>query len=414
MPEKTRVFMVEGMEVNPIVSNFEVTVEKLIYGGDGLARLDGRVVFTPYVLPGETFMARVEKEKPGLIRATAVEILAPSAERVPALCPYFSRCGGCHYQHANYEFQLASKKAIVIEELRRLGKIEPPDDIHMVAADPWGYRNRAQFHLSHGQMGYWESHSHKLCAIEQCPVSSPKLNQTITALNGMLHDSRWPRFVRSIEVFTDENQVQLNVLETDRPVARRFFDWCKEKIEGMVVGALDYQNRFRVGPNSFFQVNRHLLEQLVETAAAGTEGETALALYAGVGLFTIPLGKQFREVMAVETGAAAVRDLQFNVERAGLTNVKAAQRLVEEYLITLEQAPDFVLADPPRAGLGKNVVKRLSELKPRQITIVSCDPATLARDLSGLLAAGYWVAEMTLIDLFPQTYHVETVVRLMR
>jgi 23S rRNA (uracil1939-C5)-methyltransferase len=400
------------MGVNPIVSNFEVTVEKLIYGGDGLARVDGRVVFAPYVLPGERIRAHSESEKPGLVRARTLEVLDPAAQRVAAPCPYFARCGGCHYQHAEYAYQLAAKRTILIEELRRLGKIDPPEEIQIVAGEPWGYRNRSQFHLLKGHLGYWEARSHKLCAIERCPVSSPRQNEVIAILNGMLHDPRWPRFMRSLEIFTDEQQVQLTVTETDRPVARRFFEWCAESIPGFVSGPLDYHQRFRVSANSFFQVNRFLADGLVETALAGAEGETALDLYAGVGLFSVALGAKFREVTAVESGSAAVRDLRFNAERATLANVRAEQRLVEEYLSSIEQAPDFVLADPPRSGLGKAVVKRLSELQPRQIVIVSCDPATLARDLAGLLAARYRTETMTLVDLFPQTFHLETVVRL--
>jgi 23S rRNA (uracil1939-C5)-methyltransferase len=402
------------MGVNPIVSNFEVTVEKLIYGGDGLARMDGRVVFVPHVLPGERIRAQAEREKPGLVRARAIEVLDPAAERVAAPCPYFARCGGCHYQHAAYEYQLAAKRTILIEELRRLGKIEPPEEIQVVAGEPWGYRNRVQLHVEQGRIGYWESRSHKLVGVERCPVGSPKLNEVIGALNGMLHDARWPRFIRSLEIFTDERQVQLSVLETDRPVARRFFDWCAECISGLVAGALDYDGRFRVSANSFFQVNRFLLDRLVETAVAGAEGETALDLYAGVGRFSVALGGKFREVTAVESGSAAVRDLEFNAERAGLVNVRAERGMAEEYLASIDPAPDFVLADPPRAGLGKAVVGRLIELQARQIAIVSCDPATLARDLAGLLAAGYRIEELTLVDLFPQTFHLETVVRLGR
>jgi 23S rRNA (uracil1939-C5)-methyltransferase len=402
------------MGVNPIVSNFEVTVEKLIYGGDGLARLDGRVIFAPYVLPGERIRAQAEREKPGLVRARALEVLAPAAERVAAPCPYFARCGGCHYQHAGYEYQLAAKRTILVEELRRLGKIEPPEEIPIVSGEPWGYRNRAQLHVDRGRIGYWESRSHKLCGIESCPIASPKLNEVIATLNRMLHDPRWPRFIRSLEIFTDERQMQLNILETDRPVARRFFDWCAESIPGLVGGPLDYHDRFRVSSKSFFQVNRYLLDRLVETALAGAEGETALDLYAGAGLFSLALGGKFHEVTAVESGSAAVRDLEFNAGRAGLANVRAEQRMAEEYLASLEHVPDFVLADPPRAGLGKAVVRKLSELQPRQIAIVSCDPATLARDLAALLAAGYRIEQMTLVDLFPQTFHVETVVRLGR
>src|SRR5579872_2924165 len=287
MPEKTRVFMVKEEGVNLIVSNFEVTVEKLVYGGDGLARLDGRVVMVPYTLGGERVRAKAAQEKPGLVRASLLEVLEPAADRVAAPCPVFGRCGGCHYQHANYDYQVEAKCGILVEELRRVGKLEPPVEIAVVTGEPWGYRNRAQLHVEGGRIGYREARSHRLCAIERCPIGSPKLNETIAALARMARDPRWPKFVHSIEIFTDERQVQVNVTETDRPVAKRFFEWCAESIPGMVENALDYEDRFRVSRSSFFQVNRFLLDQLVETALDGAEGETAIDLYAGVGLFAL-------------------------------------------------------------------------------------------------------------------------------
>ena len=400
------------MELNSIVSNFEATVEKLVYGGDGLARVEGRVVFAPFVLPGERIRVETWRERKGLVRATALEVLEPAAERVAAPCPLFGRCGGCHYQHAPYEYQIDAKRAILADQLRRLGKMEPPEQIAVAAAEPWGYRNRVQLHIEGRRIGYREAGSHSLCEVGQCPVASPKINETIHALAGMLYNPRWPRFVRSLEIFTDEQQVQLNVVDSDQPGAKRFFDWCAETIPGMVEGALDYQGRFRVSRNSFFQVNRFLLDRLGEVALEGAEGDTALDLYAGVGLFSLALARRFKDVTAVESGSGAVRDLQYNAERASLANVRAEPRMAEEYLQKLEHAPDFVLLDPPRAGLGKAVVRRLAELRPRQVTIVSCDPATLARDLAGLTAAGYRVEQMMLVDLFPQTFHLETVVRL--
>src|ERR1035437_6873690 len=400
------------MEVNPIVSNFEATVEKLVYGGDGLARLEGRVVFAPSVLPGERIRVVTWREQKGLVRAHTLEVLEPAAERVAAPCPVFGRRAGCHSQHAPYEYQLAAKRAILADQLRRLGKMEPPETIAVAAAETWGYRNRAQLHIDGRRIGYREAGSHSLCEMGHCAIASPAINDAIRALAGMLRDSRWPKSVRSLEIFTDERQVQLNVIDTVQPVAKRFFEWCAEQIPGLVEGVLDYQGRFRVSRHSFFQVNRFLLDRMVEVALEGAQGDTALDLYAGVGLFSVALARRFREVTAVESGSGAVRDLEFNAERADLENLRAEQRMAEEYLQKLERAPDFVLLDPPRAGLGKEMVRRLAELRPRQVTIVSCDPATLARDLAGLTAAGYRVEQMTLVDLFPQTFHLETVVRL--
>jgi 23S rRNA (uracil1939-C5)-methyltransferase len=253
-----------------------------------------------------------------------------------------------------------------------------------------------------------------MCGIAQCPIASPKINQTIETLNRMLHDPKWPRMVRSLELFTDETGVQLNLIETDRLVAKRFFEWCAGNIPGLVEGALDYNGQFRVSRGSFFQVNRFLLNQLVEAAIGGAEGDSAFDLYAGVGLFAPALARKFRQVTAVESGSGAVRDLQFNAERAGLANVRAEVRMVEEFLLEQERPADFILLDPPRAGLGKAVVQRLAELQPRQVALVACDPATLARDLAGLVAAGYRLERMVMVDLFPQTYHLEAIVLLQR
>jgi 23S rRNA (uracil1939-C5)-methyltransferase len=196
------------------------------------------------------------------------------------------------------------------------------------------------------------------------------------------------------------------VLESDRPVMKRFFEWCESTAE------LDYATTlgsFRVSPRSFFQVNRFLLEKLVETALGAGTGETALDLYAGVGLFALPMAGRYASVTAVEAGSSAVRDLQYNAARAGAA-LTAEQARVEDYLEHLETSPQFVLADPPRAGLGKNVVAQLNRLAPKRITIVSCDPATLARDLAGL--TGYTIERVAMVDLFPQTFHLETVVDL--
>jgi 23S rRNA (uracil1939-C5)-methyltransferase len=310
--------------------------------------------------------------------------------------------------------QLTLKREILEDQLRRIGKVAPPAEIGVVAGEPWGYRNRVQLHIAGGKLGYREAQSHKLCPIEKCPISSPAINAAITSLREMLGDSRWPGFVRSIELFTNETETQLHVMETDRPVARRFFDWCAERIPGLVEGAIDYAaagQTWRVSRGSFFQVNRFLIGKLVETALEGGEGQTALDLYAGVGLFSLALAQRFGSVTAVESGARAAGDLRFNAERAGIA-LRVEQMDAEAWVEALETAPDFVLMDPPRAGIGKRMVELLAKLRPPKLALVSCDPATLARDLAGLTGAGYRLDRLTLVDLFPQTYHLETVAHL--
>jgi 23S rRNA (uracil1939-C5)-methyltransferase len=392
-------------------TNLEVEVDKLVYGGEGLSRVDGQVTLTRFVLPGERAQVVVEERKPGLLRTRLVELRTAAPQRVEPGCPYFGRCGGCHYQHADYETQLAAKRAILVEVLARVGKITAPERIETISAEPWQYRNRSQFHIRGSELGYLEGGSHRLCAIERCPISSPKLNDVIGALREMLRDARWPSFLHSVEAFTNEQDVQINIRVSDRPVAQRFFDWCAERIPGYTPAALEYPAAgflYRVGPRSFFQVNRHLADALVRAALEGLQGDDALDLYAGVGLFSLPMASRFREVTSVESGSGAVRDLIFNLARAGLP-VRVEQNTAETYLNELDRAPACVLLDPPRAGLGKNVARRLVELRPPEIVIVACDPATLARDLRILLDGGYGLERMTLVDLFPQTFHLETV-----
>ncbi|HXG33243.1 MAG TPA: class I SAM-dependent RNA methyltransferase [Bryobacteraceae bacterium] len=392
----------------------EVAVEKWVYGGQGLARLEGRAVLVPFVLPGETARVRVRRERPGLLEAELVEVLTSVPDRVLPPCPYFQRCGGCHYQHAGYPFQVEHKRNVLIEVLRRIGKIAPPEFVGTIAGEPWEYRNRTQFHLRGREIGYMEAGSHRLCAVERCAISSPKINEALGALRGMLRERRFPGFLRSIELFTNESEVQLNVLESEQPPARSFFEWCAERIPGAAAGSLDYPAAgyvFRVSHGSFFQTNRFLIDRLVQCALEGVEGETAVDLYAGVGLFSLPLARRFRRVTAVESGGSAFRDLEYNAARAGLP-VQAVRTSSEQFLEALSEPPDFVLADPPRAGLGKTVVGHLLRLRPARIVIVSCDPATLARDLGMLVGGGYRLEGLTLVDLFPQTYHIESVARL--
>ncbi|MBL8233200.1 MAG: class I SAM-dependent RNA methyltransferase [Bryobacterales bacterium] len=391
----------------------ELPVEKLVYGGEGLMRLEGQVVLAPLVLPGEQVRVAVTESKPQLLRAKPVEILRRSEHRRSAPCPHFGVCGGCHYQHASHDYQLDQKISILREVLQRVGKFTPPETIDVIAGPEFGYRNRAQFHVEDGRIGFHEFDSNALRKIDVCAICSPKLNEALAALHRMSAQSGFPRMLRNVELFTNETEVQLNVLDSDRPIAKRFFEWCGREIAGFVDGALRYEalgTVFRVSPTAFFQVNRFLVDRLVETALGNEEGESAVDLYAGVGLFTVAMARKFRSVSAVETGTAAWRDLMENTSESGAA-VQALRTPAEQFLQTVTEPADFVLADPPRSGLGKEVVRRLLEWKPRKLTVVSCDPATLARDLAKLLA-GYEIESMTLVDLFPQTYHLETIVRL--
>jgi 23S rRNA (uracil1939-C5)-methyltransferase len=374
-----------------------LTIEKLVYGGDGLSRLESKVVFTPYVLPGEKVRAEVDRIKNDLWRGRLLQVSEPSPHRVAAPCPYFQRCGGCHYQHADYAFQVEQKRSILREALQRVGKIEFQGEIEAITGEPWAYRNRVQLHIENGAIGYFEHGSHKLCAVHQCPIASPMLNDVISKLKGNLG-----RLSAAIELFTNESEIQVNLVDRIPQALFRVF-------ESLGTNApLEYDG-FRVSRNSFFQVNRFLVHRLVDCAIGEAAGMSAVDLYGGVGLFAASLAKRFQKVAAVESSGSAFRDLEHNVH-----GVTAENKTAEEYLTALEETPDLILADPPRAGLGKHAVKELARIHAPRLTIVSCDPATLARDLQALLAAGYQIDKITLVDLFPQTFHIETVVHLVQ
>jgi 23S rRNA (uracil1939-C5)-methyltransferase len=376
-----------------------LTIEKLVYGGDGLARASGRVVLTPFVLPGETVRVEVERVKNDLFRGKLIEVIASSSERVNPPCPYYLRCGGCHYQHIAYEAQVEHKRAILREVLRRVGRIEYEGEIEALAGEPWQYRNRVQLHIEDGEVGYYEQGSRGLCPIESCAVASPALNLAISALSKAV-----PHVRTTVELFTNEIETQVNI--TDRLPKAAFEQFAALGSNGPI----EYQG-CRVSRNSFFQVNRFMVDKLVECALGSYAGETAVDLYAGVGLFAVRLADRFKRVTAVESGWSAFRDLEYNIQRRAL-EITAQNANAEDYLASLDSVPDLILADPPRAGLGKRAVGELKRIRAPHLCIVSCDPATLARDLQSLLSGGYRIGKITLVDLFPQTFHLETVVEL--
>lgn len=391
----------------------EVEIEKLVYGGEGLARVGGQVALIPYVLPGEFVTIHPKRVKQGLLRGNTLEILKPAAERIIPRCEYFANCGGCHYQHAEYAYQLEQKRAILRETLQRLGGIVYDGDIQTLSGNAWNYRNRIQLHFKNHQAGFHREGSHDLCAIDHCHISSPTLIEVIQVLQRAAKEPQWPDFLRSLEIFTNETEVQLNIVDSARPVAARFLDWCGTLLPKLVMGAVEYnlgQNMYRISRGSFFQVNRFLVDGLAREVLASSQGNYAVDLYAGVGLFSIPLARRFVRVKAVERGGPAYRDLEWNARRAA-ENVEPVRAPAEKFLSGLAEPPDLIVADPPRAGLGKNATGELLRIRPRLLTLVSCDPATLARDLKKLLET-YRIDRLTLVDLFPQTYHFEVVAHL--
>lgn len=375
-----------------MAQNLEVTIEKLVNGGDGLARLpaDARgrreVVFVPFTLPGE----RVRIERDGR-RVRLVEILEPSPERIAPGCEYFGRCGGCQLQHTSAAHQLVLKRAILLETLQRTGGVAWEGAVQEHAGQPWGYRNRIRLQAQPGVgTGYYEAGSHRVLPVTHCPIASVALNQGMAALAAAEVSER-----AEIELAADNRD---GGLHEDAPLS-------------FTVAGRSY----RVSPGAFFQVNRYLAEPMVAVVTAGEQGETALDLFSGVGLFALPLTETFARVEAVETNPVAAKDLRHNLAAAPTAGVTVAAMPAGAYLRERSGAPvDLLIADPPRAGLGPELTAAIISLAPARLHLVSCDPATLGRDLRQILAAGYGIAEMHLLDLFPQTAHIETVVKLRR
>jgi len=418
-------------------------IEKLIYGGEGLGHHDGATVFVPFVLPGERVSAEPVERKKKFVRARVERILEPSPERIAARCPHFGVCGGCDYQHAPYESQLRYKSAILRETLGRIGRIEWPGEITEHASPPWGYRNRAQWKVRSVEngagaermaIGYFRAGSTALCDVEDCQILSPLLLKTLLALRVALAEGGLPRELREIEAFAGGNDSKLLLTATFAGFPKKaedaatkfreiapeieslvFHDPGRDRMELDGPGFVDYQSgatSFRVGHFSFFQVNRFLSDDLAREVAGGEEGKLALDLFAGVGLFSIPLAQRFARVVAVESNPAASRDLESNARTSSGIEIRTAG--VEQFLAKYKGKPDLIVLDPPRAGLGPGDAKHLLRIAPERITYVSCEPPTLARDLAALGTGGYEIAAIHLFDLFPQTSHMETVVRLRR
>jgi 23S rRNA (uracil1939-C5)-methyltransferase len=433
-----------------MADELRLSIEKLVYGGDGLAHADGNTVFVPYVLPGEEVRAATKSKRKKLIWAELLEVTTPAKERGKAKCAHFQKCGGCHYQHIPAAEQLRLKKEILRETLSRLGGIAWDGAIVEHSAEPYGYRNRAQWAVRSGMpraLGYFLPESSVIVPIDECPVLSPRLTQTFGQLQEMARSGTLPTGIQEIEAFADsaDEKIALNVAfeKFPKPAAELssaftanlprlesllLLDKKKDRFELTGPGYLLHEAggfKFRVSHLSFFQVNRFLLEDLLKTVTANAQGALALDLYSGVGFFTLPLAKTFQKVVSVDANLAATRDLYANAEAAGVT-ITSHNEHVEDFLKKTQEKPDLVVLDPPRAGLGAEAAQKLAELGVAEITYLSCDPSTLARDLAVLTDSPrrpkeisapnirYEITEMHLFDLFPQTFHIETLVRLRR
>jgi 23S rRNA (uracil1939-C5)-methyltransferase len=429
----------------------KLQIEKTVYGGAGLAHQTegesaGKTVFVPFTLPGEIVEARLLEQKNAFGEASLLRVMTASEDRVPPRCAHFGQCGGCHYQHAAYPAQVQMKVAILRETLERAGLAAlPPIQTH--TGEPWVYRNRTRLRIAELEatlrVGYNKRGSNEFLAIHECPISAPLVWRAAEALLQIATESstsaRLLRGAVEVELFTTGYEEKLQMMLFVRRAQAGFAALCERlqalvpELAGANVSLLlspESQRRTRrprtleiwgadglnylvagegywVSRGGFFQINRFLVDELVRIVTAGRRGAIAWDLYAGVGLFSRPLARTFQLVVAVE---AAAHDLSRSFKGPGK---RAVETTAVEFLRSAavqRERPDLIVMDPPRAGVGAEACALLARISSPEIVYVSCDPVTLARDLKLLVASGYNVAEIHMVDMFPQTFHLETVI----
>jgi len=429
----------------------KLQIEKAIYGGANLAhQADGESVFVPFVLPGELAEIQIHQHKKNFEKASLLQVLKDSEDRVQPACPHFGECGGCHYQHAEYPAQVKMKASILQETLEHAGLKALPE-IQSHTAAPWAYRNRIRLRLEEVdsilRAGYNRRGTNEFLAIQECPITAPLLWRAAQGLLQVATESadvnRWIGNAVEAEFFTtaDEETLQMTVfVRKDQPGLAPLCERMKQLVpelagagtsllklagpqrqvqkprplESWGTQGLSYQagnEDYWVGRGAFFQVNRFLIEELVRIVATDRQGELAWDLYAGVGLFSRALAKTFQQVVAVE---AAATDLINSFKGTGRRAVEATTVEFLRQAVVQRERPQLIVVDPPRAGVGAEVCSLLTRVSAPEIVYVSCDPVTLARDLKMLVDAGYKLEELHLVDLFPQTFHLETIVVLRR
>jgi 23S rRNA (uracil1939-C5)-methyltransferase len=418
-------------------------IEKPIYGGAGLARHDGKAIFVPFTLPGELVEARITQDHGSYASAELESILEAAPHRAQPPCPYFGECGGCHYQHAEYRQQIEIKSQILRETLERAGIKEMPEIIPMYG-EPLGYRNRVRLHIDRttSALCYKQRASHRNLTVDVCPIAAPVLEDALKAIQSAAQEWQLGRHFQEIELFTSSEQDSVLLTlwaQSDSKFAtaklRSLWPDLQTNVRALKGAALFSAEQgkhksqllaqtgepsliysaagreYSVSIGSFFQINRFLIDPLVELVTNSISGTLAWDLYAGVGLFAGALASHFDQVVAVESAGSSVRDLRHNLQGKP-HRIVASSTLDFLHRAGKEQTPDLVIVDPPRAGLGKEVTALLASIRPAHITYVSCDPATLSRDLKSLLDSGYHLSSMRMVDLFPQTFHLESVATL--
>jgi 23S rRNA (uracil1939-C5)-methyltransferase len=407
---------------NMINPTFDILLEKLTYGGEAMGRLpDGRAVFVPFGLPGEHIRLELTEDKKNFARGKLLELLKKSPERIDPKCKHFGKCGGCHYQNLPYEKQLQAKTEILRDQLQRIGKIENPPVMPMVASPlEWNYRNHVQFHLTaEGKVGFINAKGNSTLPIEECHL--PEIG-----INAFWPDLQFEsnKDVDRVSLRAGSNEEIMVVIESESPETPELeieadvsvvhlFDEHAVVIAGQDNLIFNISGKdFRVSAASFFQVNTKMAEKMVEHLISKLPATTTtlLDVYCGVGLFSKFFASKCRQVIGIETSESACEDFVVNLDE--FDNVELYEGDAEEILPGLAGRLDsstYMIVDPPRAGIERQALDAIISIKPQIIAYVSCDPSTLARDAARLINGGYRLVEVMPFDLFPQTYHIESI-----
>ena len=402
----------------------EVRIEKLVYGGDGLGRHHGKVVFVPYSVPGDTLLVRTGETKKSFARAGIFQVIEPASDRRTPLCPYFGRCGGCHWQHIEYRGQVEAKR-LILEEILCHRFAEARDLLIGMRASPaeYGYRSRARLQIGTSQRGYdigfFRARSHAVQDIPFCPLFQPALNGALSAVRERLRRSTGSVAPASLEIACSQ-ETEKWASSSEAPAGVQLRAVLHPADEDLLFRSIR-GNRYALSPAAFFQANDFMLTDLLDSVlepAKQSGARFAVELYCGVGLFTLPLARVTERVIAVESLAAAADLCAANASWNGLSNIRVIQADVRAWIQSegrqSRETADLVLLNPPRAGAGPEIMRNLASWRPSSIIYVSCDPQTLTRDVSVLRECGYRLNAVEGLDLFPQTYHFETVVALSR
>lgn len=426
----------------------ELKIEKMNLGAQGIGYIDGKVYFVDFTIPGEEIKAELITEKKDYNVAKCIEIKRPSHYRVEPRCPVFMVCGGCHLQHIDYQFQVQLKKEILIETLRRIGKIEW-ENIEVITEQPWHYRNRTQLPVQNKtgiKVGYFKKNTHEVVNHDICYINQNEINQATTIIRNRIVDSKIKVYnevshsgnLRHIILRRGTNTGQLYAIFVTREKAfpKKIYYNLRDEIPDLVgvsqninskktnriignknitLAGTDFYEEiidkklFRISPISFSQVNIKIFEKIIEKIKSEINGSIIIDLYAGVGAIGICMAQICKRAIAIEENPWAVNDGIKNAQINGIKNIEFIQGRVEQMINKLKNG-DTVILDPPRKGVAKSVIESLSKVKIKKIIYLSCNPATLARDANILINNSFQIKNIYLFDMFPQTYHIETLV----